>query len=120
MKMFTKRHDSDAISNVYHLKGSDKLETPFSKFVHSHRAALAACIRDCWSEQSLINLLPMDRLLVVVGPDEKAIKLEKGVLPISEDLLESNHIEADTRMMLHMYVVKIDGLQNMVTVQSVE
>ena len=118
--MFTKRHEHDVNKNRFHLKGSDKLELPFSKFVHSNRAALAACVRHCWSEPRLINTIPVGCLLVIGGPDKTAIKLQNNSLPICEDLLESNHIEADTRMMLHMNIVKVDGEQNTVIIQSAE
>lgn len=118
--MFTKRHEHDVNLSRYQLKGSDKLEWPFSAFVHSNRAALASCVRECWCESSLIDVIPPNCLLVVGGPGKTAIKLQNGSLPIDEDLLESNHIEADTRMMLHMNVVKIDNEQDTVIIQSSE
>lgn len=118
--MFTKRHDNDAHVCDYELKASDKLEVPFSAFVHLNRAALASCIRRCWCDPSLIKLLPTGCLFVVGGPDHTAIKLKNGSPPICEDMLESNHVEADTRMMLHMNIIKIDGEQNTVIIQSSE
>ena len=118
--MFTKRHDNDANVCGYELKASDKLEAPFSTFVHSNRAALASCVRRCWCDESSIKMLPVGCLFVVGGPDHTAIKLENGLLPMCEDMLESNHIEADTRMILHMNVIKIDGEQNTVIIQSSE
>jgi hypothetical protein len=120
MKMFTKRHAHDVNTCRYQLKGSDKLESPFSTFVHSNRAALASCVRQCWCEPDLIKIIPSGRLLVVGGPEKTAVKLENNLLPFSEDLLESNHVEADTRMMLHMNIVKIDGEQKTVIIQSSE
>lgn len=120
VKIFTKRHDHDANTRLYQLKASDKLESPFHKFVHSNRAALASCVRQCWCEPDLIKLIPLGCLLVVGGPEKTAVKLENGVPPYCEDLLESNHVEADTRMMLHMNVVKIDGEQKAVIIQSSE
>jgi hypothetical protein len=120
VKMFTTRHEHDANVCGYQLKGSDKLESPFAAFVHSNRAALASCVRQCWCEPSSIKLLPFGCLLVVGGPDTSAIKLKNGSSPVREDLLESNHVEADTRMMLHMNVIKIEGEQNTVVIQSNE
>ena len=118
--MFTKRHAHDANTCRYQLKGSDKLESPFTTFVHSNRAALALCVRQCWCEPDLIKIIPLDRLLVIGGPEKTAVKIENNLLPVYEDLLESNHIEADTRMMLHMNIIKIDGEQNIVVIQSSE
>lgn len=120
VKMFTKRHEHDVNLCRYQLKGSDKLESPFSTFVHSNRAALASCIRQCWCEPSLIDIIPPNCLLVIGGPEKTAIKLQNGSVPVDEDLLESNHIEADTRMMLHMNVVRIDHEQDTVIIQSSE
>lgn len=118
--MFTKRHAHDVNACRYQLKGSDKLESPFRTFVHSNRAAVASCVRQCWCESALIQLIPPGCLLVIGGPEETAVKLENGSSPLCEDLLESNHIEADTRMMLHMHVVKIDAEQKTVIIQSSE
>ena len=118
--MFTKRHDNDANVCGYQLKASDKLELPFSTFVHSNRAAVALCVRQCWCQPSSIKLLPVGCLLVVGGPDVTTIKLENDSPPICEDMLESNHVEADTRMMLHMNAIKIDGEQKTVIIQSSE
>ena len=118
--MFTERHEHDVNKCSYQLKGSDKLQSPFNTFVHSNRAALASCVRKCWCEPGLINIIPPGCLFVVGGPEESAVKLEYGLPPLCEDLLESNHVEADTRMMLHMNVVKIDNEQNTVVIQSSE
>ena len=120
MKKFIKRHHRDSTTIHYQLRPSDKLESPFSDFVHSNRAALSACVRECWCDPFLINKLPYGRLLVIGGPDKSAVKLQHGSLPICEDLLESNHVEADTRMMLHMNLVKIDDQQKRVIIQSNE
>ena len=80
--MFTKRHDNDVNVCGYELKAADKLEVPFSTFVHSNRAALASCVRRCWCDPSSTKLLPVGCLLVVGGPDLTAIKLENGSPPI--------------------------------------
>jgi hypothetical protein len=81
---------------------------------------LASCVRQCWCDAASINALPVGCLLVVGGPDTTAVKVENGSPPIVEDMLESNHVEADTRIMLHMNVVKIDGQQKICIVQSTE
>lgn len=120
MKMFTKRHENDFNNEVYQLQGSDKLQLPFSSFVHSNRAALALCVRQCWCEQSMLDLIPSGCLLVIGGPDKSAIRLKKGWSPICEQSLESNHVEADTRMLLHLNAIKSDGQHNTVIIQSNE
>jgi hypothetical protein len=81
---------------------------------------LAACVRQYWSEPSSIKLLPVGCLLVVGGPNTSAVTLKNGSSPAREDLLESNHVEADTRMMLHMKDIKIEGEQSTVIIQSNE
>ena len=116
--MFTKRHGHDVNTCRYQLKGSDKLESPFNTFVRSNRATLASCVRQCWCEPALIKIIPSGCLLVVGGPEKTAVKLENGSISFCEDLLESNHVEADTRMMLHINIVKADGEQNTVVIQS--
>lgn len=118
--MFTTRHAHDVNISRYQLKGSDKLESPFSAFVHSNRASLAACVRDCWCEPALIDMIPPGCVLVIGGPEKTAIKLENGLLPADEDSLESNHLEADTRMMLHMNILALGGEQKTVVIQSSE
>ena len=120
VKMFIRRHEKDSNVCGYQLKASDKLESPFAAFVHSNRAALASCVRQCWCEATSIRMLPVECLLVIGGPDKSAVKLQNGSAPMVEDLLESNHVEADTRMMLHMNVVMIDDQQKMCIVQSTE
>jgi hypothetical protein len=96
--MFIKRQKNDAETCTYQLKGNDKLETPFFKFVHSNRAALAACVKEYWTEPTLIQCLPKDHLLVVGGPDSAAVKLQNGLMPVFNYLLDSSQIEADTRI----------------------
>ena len=118
--MFTKRHGHDVNTCRYQLKGSDKLDSQFHAFVHSNRAALASCVRQCWCEPDLIKIIPPGCVFVVGGPEKTAVKIENGLLPVVEDLLESNHVEADTRMLLHMNIVNIDGEQKKVIVQSSE
>jgi hypothetical protein len=58
VKQFITRHQFDVEKRTYQLNGNDRLESPFSKFVHSNRAALAQCVRDCWMDTNLIQCLP--------------------------------------------------------------
>ncbi|CAF1624401.1 unnamed protein product, partial [Adineta ricciae] len=118
IKMFTKRHENYIEKCSYHLNGNDKLESPFSKFVHSNLAALAACVKDCWMEPELIGRLPKNRLLLVSGSDQSAIQLQNGHVPIPDYILESTQIEADTRIILHTNAISIDEQQKTVFVQA--
>ncbi|CAF3387507.1 unnamed protein product [Rotaria sp. Silwood2] len=88
------RHEIDAEKCIYHLKSDDKLESPFSKFVHSNRATLAAYVKECWVESQLIERFPKSRLLVIGRPNDTAIKLQNGYAPIPDCILESTKIEA--------------------------
>ncbi|CAF4064432.1 unnamed protein product [Rotaria sp. Silwood2] len=118
IKMFTKRYENDAEKCVYHLKGDDRLESPFSKFVHSNRASLAACVKECWMEPRLTKLLPKGRLLVVGGPDDSTIKLQNDSVPIPDYILESTQVEVATRLILHTNIISLDQQQNSVLIQS--
>ena len=58
------------------LKQNDILNSStFHEFVHGNRAKLANIIRSCWSEDQLIDLLPVDKRLVIAGPKQETIKL---------------------------------------------
>jgi hypothetical protein len=116
--MFTKGHENDLDKVIYHLKPNDKLEFPFSKFINSNRAALATCVKECWMQTNLIERLPKGRLLVVGGPDSTAIKLQNGSAPIPDYILESTHIEADTRIMLHVNGISLDQQHKIVFIQT--
>lgn len=116
--MFIKRYENDVERCMYQLKGDDKLESPFSKFVHSNRLALAACVKECWMESKLIERLLKDRLLVVNGPDYTAVKLQHGSTPEPDYIIESTQTEADTRIMLHVSAISLDQQQKTVLIQA--
>lgn len=63
---------------------------------------LASAIVKCWMEPEVIQKLPFASVLVVAGPNESATKLEKDQQPIDMIELESNHIEADSRIIFHI------------------
>jgi hypothetical protein len=110
IKSFTKRHAYDNNKQQeYDLKKTDILNsTKFHEFVHSIRSKLAFMVRECWSDDQIINLLPVEKCLIVAGPQKETIKLMKNSIssPLcSSELLynlESNHAEADTRLFLHV------------------
>ena len=99
VKQFIERHNGDGKRFDYDLKEGDVLDASFHKFVHSNRAELARAVRKCWSKES--GRLPNGKVLIIAGPDELAEKLEQGHTSVNDYLLESNHVEADTRLLLH-------------------
>ena len=106
LKSFTHRHGN---KNIVHLK-YDKLpknsQLPTGKayqsFVVTNRARLASVIIECWQETYVIQKLPAGVVLVLAGPTETAIKLEKDQQPVEIFELECNHVEADSRLILHI------------------
>ena len=100
------------------MTGGDKIELPFSKFVHANGTALAAAIKECWMQSKSIERLPKDQVLVVGGPDYTITKLQNGSLPAPDYVPESTHIHADTRLLLHTNGISIDQEQNGVVIQS--
>ncbi|CAF4057464.1 unnamed protein product, partial [Rotaria sordida] len=117
IKSFIKRHgyESNQEQQQYDLKQNNILDSSkFYEFVHRNRAKLAAIVRSCWSQGELIDLLPVHKQLVIAGPQQETIKLiNNNNLPLvssSEILisLESDHIEADTRIFLHTYDIQME------------
>ncbi|CAF1137322.1 unnamed protein product [Didymodactylos carnosus] len=109
VKSFTKRHGNDDNSQEkYDLKIDDILETRYHHFVHKNRAALAQRLRDCWCQPTLFELIPNNKIVVVAGPDTEAVALKKNKMPLTKELLESEHVEADTRLFLHVYDIRAD------------
>ncbi|CAF4125635.1 unnamed protein product, partial [Rotaria sordida] len=118
IKNFIKRYENYTDKSSYKLKPDDKLEYSFTKFIRTNQGALATCIKECWMEPEVIKFLPEARLLIISGPDEIAVTLQYGSLPISEHILESTQIESDTRMILHTNAISIDEQHNTVIIQS--
>ncbi|CAF4865364.1 unnamed protein product [Rotaria sp. Silwood1] len=106
LKAFTNRYTnrSNVQSKYNHIMRNSILPTgkAFQNFVTSNRAIFAASVIESWKETEATNLISSGCVLIVAGPDEKAFKLEKDKQP--EDLieLESNQIEADSRIILHI------------------
>ncbi|CAF3347405.1 unnamed protein product [Rotaria sp. Silwood2] len=117
---FIKKNSNHTKRCIYNLKPDDKLESSFSKFVHSNEVALASCIKECWMEPDLIKLLPKDRLLVVGGPDEAGLKLQNGSLPVFDHILKTTQIEANTRIILHTNAIGVDEQQKTIFIESSE
>ena len=120
VKQFIRRHQHDVQKNTYQLKGNDLLQSLYSKFLHSNRAALAQCVRHCWMDRNLIERLPVARLLVIAGPDSTAVKLQNGHVPELDYLLESNHTEADTRILLNVNTISLDQCQKTAFIKATE
>ncbi|CAF1476669.1 unnamed protein product, partial [Didymodactylos carnosus] len=120
LKAYTQRHGNDNMSNKYDLKKSDLLASKYHEFVHGNRAVLAKCMSECWREPALVQLLPDHKVLVVAGPSEEAIILKKDVAPGIIEELECNHIEADTRMLLHAQVIQSTYVFKKVIIQATD
>ncbi|CAF1154261.1 unnamed protein product, partial [Didymodactylos carnosus] len=113
-KAFIKRHGTGSEINNYDLKSDDILETKYHHFLHNNRAILAERIREIWCEPAVVQLLPEDKILVAAGPSETAITLKKNLSPQLDHMLYSNHVEADTRIMLHVNVLAIDEFKRVI------
>ncbi|CAF1065604.1 unnamed protein product [Adineta ricciae] len=131
IKSFTKRHGYDSkISQEYDLKENDILDSSkFHEFVHSNRAKLASAVRSCWSQNVLTDLLPLNKHLIIAGPQQTTIRLINNKFSQSMQsvetlvILESDHVEADTRIFLHVYDVELDndkGKFNGIVIQSID
>ena len=115
IKSFTKCHPSqNKQHDEYNLTVTDILDSAkFQRFVHTNRSKLASVIRRCWSEDQMIDLLSVGKPLIIVGPENKAIKLTKRNALLSSCScnvvldLECDHVEADTRLFLHVYDVQV-------------
>ncbi len=95
--------------------------------MHNNRAKLASIVRCCWSQDDLIDLLPVFKYLVIAGPQQGTVKLTNNLnssfAPPSEILhnLESDHAEADTHIFLHVYDIQMDdggGVFDGIVIQS--
>ncbi|CAM4781219.1 unnamed protein product [Rotaria magnacalcarata] len=115
---FLKINDHGDTRNNYQLRGNDRIETPFRKFLQSNQIALATCIRNCWMEPELIQHLPPNRLLIVGGPDPTVIRLKKYHTSEPDYLLESYHAQLYTRIFLHASGISIDECQNKVIINT--
>ncbi|CAF0895346.1 unnamed protein product [Didymodactylos carnosus] len=111
---FIKRHGTGSEINNYDLKSDDVLETKYHRFLHNNRATLAERIREIWCEPAVVQLLLEDKILVAAGPRETAVTLKKNLSPQLDHKLYSNHVEADTRIMLHVNVLAIDEFKRVI------
>ncbi|CAF1641861.1 unnamed protein product [Rotaria magnacalcarata] len=115
---FLKINDHSDTRNNYQLRGNDRIETLFRKFVHSNQIVLTTCIQNCWMEPELIQHLPPNRLLIVDGPDPTAIRLKKYHTPEPDYLLESYHAQLYTRILMHASGISIDECQSKVIIYT--
>ncbi|CAF1007322.1 unnamed protein product, partial [Didymodactylos carnosus] len=123
MKMFTNRHGNDIHKIKYDFTRDSKLPTGkmYDDLLRGgNRANLAAAIVKCWSEQTLVECLPDNKSLVVGGPDKNAITLKKNSPASYLIELESNQVEADTRMMLHINQMMGNNDYDSIVVKSID
>ncbi|CAF3390230.1 unnamed protein product, partial [Rotaria sp. Silwood2] len=120
LQQFSKIQDHRCEKNIYQLRGDDKIETSFKKFVQSNPVTLARCICTCWMESELIQRLPPGRLLVVGRPDLTAVKLKKGDAPEPDYLLETNQDQSRTRILLHTNSISLDQYQKKVFINTTD
>ncbi|CAF4252684.1 unnamed protein product, partial [Rotaria sp. Silwood2] len=123
LKSFINRHsDKNLIQPKYDfIPRNSHLQTgkAYQNFVISNRTRFAAIIIECWKENQLIQQLPLGSVLVIAGPNEKATKLERDKPPVDVIELESNQIEADSRMILHIDQLIQNSFFN-ITVKSID
>ncbi|CAF3938297.1 unnamed protein product [Rotaria sp. Silwood1] len=120
LQQFSKIQDHRCEKNIYQLRGDDKIEKSFKKFVQSNPVTLARCICTCWMESELIQRLPPGRLLVVGRPDLTAVKLKKGDAPEPDYLLETNQDQSRTRILLHTNSISLDQYQKKVFINTTD
>ncbi|CAF2862598.1 unnamed protein product [Rotaria sp. Silwood2] len=107
IKSFIPRHNmiNEQKCVYYKLLPEHKIPTgrQFDHILRSdNRAVLAAAVVQCWQLPSVLKLLPMHKKLVVGGPNATAFYLSHDLPPEEALDLESNHDEADTRLILHL------------------
>ncbi len=106
LKEFTHRHSNKNTSLPKYdtIPQNSQLQTgkAYQNFVISNRARFADVIIECWKDPLVIQKIPGGSVLVVAGPHETAIKLEANEQPVDVIELESNQIEADSRIILHI------------------
>ncbi|CAF1462449.1 unnamed protein product [Didymodactylos carnosus] len=121
VKSFIKLHGDNKNRVTYEFSRDVKLPTgkTYDDLLRGNRAHLTAVIVQCWCEPDVVECLPEGKLLVVGGTGEDAFMLEKMLPPSSIYELNSNHIEADTRMLLHVQRV-IDTKCKNIVVKSID
>ncbi|CAF1281095.1 unnamed protein product, partial [Didymodactylos carnosus] len=113
IKAFIQRHGITTVKAPYSMNENSILEVgeEYNKLLRSSRAVVAKAVRDSWLK--LYDKLPKNKYLVVAGPDEQVFVLTKENVGL-DDNLRSNHIEADTRIFLH--IKNISSFQNFMQV----
>jgi hypothetical protein len=114
VKSHISRHGLNTNLPEYDLKCDDVLDSTYQKLVHNNRAIVAARVRECWSNQACIQMIPEGKTFVVAGPIDTAIVLKRNHQPQEDYLLLSNHIEADTRILLHAQAVSFENVRSIV------
>ncbi|CAF1303505.1 unnamed protein product [Didymodactylos carnosus] len=101
LKQFIERHSTRTTATQYSMNEDSILcvGEDYNKLLRSNRSVVARAVRDSWLK--LYPKLPNGKTMFVAGPDEKTYLLINSDCVIVDDLT-SNHIEADTRIFLHI------------------
>ena len=106
LKAFTHRHGNKSITFPKYgsILPNSQLQTgrAYQNFVVSNRALLAAAVVECWKEPICMQKIPAGFVLVVAGPHKTATRLERDEQPVDIFELETNQVEADSRIILHI------------------
>jgi hypothetical protein len=73
---------------------------------------IATRIRECWCSDNSIDMLPDGKVFVIAGPNETAVMLKKHHKPVEDYFLQSNHIEADTRIFIHCQAISYENINS--------
>ncbi|CAF3786549.1 unnamed protein product [Rotaria magnacalcarata] len=92
----------------------DILDSDYPTLIHNNRAVVASCVRECWSSKITTQQVPYGKVLVVAGPDESSVTLKKFEDPFEDYLLQSNHVEVDTRVFLHAQAISYDNIRSII------
>ncbi|CAF1012325.1 unnamed protein product [Didymodactylos carnosus] len=111
LKRFIERHSSHSVQYNMNKDSILPIGEEYNKLLQSNRAVVARAVRDSWLKLS--SKIPEDNYMLVAGPDEKVYLLTANMCAMVNELT-SNHIEADTRIFLH--VKHISSFNNFVQV----
>ncbi|CAF4633980.1 unnamed protein product, partial [Didymodactylos carnosus] len=111
LKRFIERHSSHSVQYNMNEDSILPIGEEYNKLLQSNRAVVARAVRDSWLKLS--SKIPEDKYMLVAGPDEKVYLLTANMCAMVNELT-SNHIEADTRIFLH--VRHISSFNNFVQV----
>ncbi|CAF1310523.1 unnamed protein product, partial [Didymodactylos carnosus] len=118
-KSFIKRHANQKL-NTYQLSKNTQLpftRDEYDKFIKENRALLALQVRDAWLKMH--PMISLGKLFYVSGPNEDCYTLTKNICT-KDLLLSSNHIEFDTRVLVHIQNVSDYNLYINIIIESAD